>query len=426
MSERENRHLRDRIAELERQLGAARDDYVAKHLAERIQLEAQLQQAQKLDGIGRLAGGVAHDFNNLITVIAGYAQMALDELPAEDPLREAMSEIVKAAMHGGSLTRQLLAFSRRQISQPRDIQMNDVIRDFEKMLKRLIGEDIEVVLSLDPDAGALLADPYQIEQVIMNLVINARDAMPDGGKVFIETSLFEAPAELALLRLGVAAGTYVQLAVSDTGTGMPPEVKERIFEPFFTTKESGKGTGLGLSTVYGIVTQCGGSITVESEPGRGSTFKMFFPSVESNAIESQTVPEMRNFSGHETILMAEDEAGLRKYVRHILERKGYVVLEASNGTQALETAHVHRGPIHLLLTDLVMPEMGGFDLVGEFGSLRPQVPVLCMSGYSERLWRKGNLTSYLQKPFTPVMLLSQVRSLLDIGETATKRHTFHA
>jgi CheY-like chemotaxis protein len=218
----------------------------------------------------------------------------------------------------------------------------------------------------------------------------------------------------------------VQLAVSDTGTGMTPEVKERIFEPFFTTKEPGKGTGLGLSTVYGIVTQCGGSIIVESKPGCGSTFRMFFPCVESNAIVAQTAPESCNFSGHETILMAEDEAGLRKYVRVILERKGYVVLEASNGNQALETAQEHRGPIHLLLTDLVMPEMGGMDLVGEFGSVRPHVPVLCMSGYSERLWRKGALTSYLQKPFSPVMLLSQVRSLLDIGETETNRNAFHA
>jgi CheY-like chemotaxis protein len=304
--------------------------------------------------------------------------------------------------------------------------MNDVVRDFEKMVKRLIGEDIEVVLSLEPDAGSLLADPYQIEQVIMNLAINARDAMPDGGKMFIETSLFEAPAELSLLRPAVAAGTYVQLAVSDTGMGMSPEVKERIFEPFFTTKESGKGTGLGLSTVYGIVMQCGGSITVESEPGHGCTFRMFFPSVESNAIVSQTTPDQRNFSGHETILMAEDEVGLRKYVRVILEREGYVVLEASNGTQALEAAQLHTGPIHLLLTDLVMPEMGGIDLVGEFGSVRPHVPVLCMSGYSERLWRKGDLTGFLQKPFTPTMLLTQVRSLLDIGERGANRNTFHA
>jgi two-component system cell cycle sensor histidine kinase/response regulator CckA len=426
VAERVNRHLRDRIAELERQLGATRDEYVAKHLAERLQLEAQLLQAQKLDGIGRLAGGVAHDFNNLITVIAGYAQLALDELPDDDPLRDAMAEIVRAAMHGGNLTRQLLAFSRRQISQPRDVKMNDVVGDFEKMLRRLIGEDIEVVLSLQPDAGSLLADPYQIEQVIMNLAINARDAMPNGGKLYIETSLFEAPAELSLLRIGVAAGTYVQLAVSDTGSGMLPEVKEHIFEPFFTTKEPGKGTGLGLSTVYGIVTQCGGSITVESEPGHGSTFRMFFPSVDANPMVPQPAPELLNFCGHETILMAEDEPNLRKYVRLILERKGYRVLEASNGSQALETAQEHRGPIHLLLTDLVMPEMSGADLVGEFGSVRPQVPVLCMSGYSERLWRKGELTSYLQKPFTPAMLLTQVRSLLDVGQLGANQNTFHA
>jgi signal transduction histidine kinase len=425
VSERENRHLRERIAELERQLDAAHREQASKHAAERLQLEAQLQQAQKLDCIGRLAGGVAHDFNNLISVIVGYAQIALDELPVKHPLREAMSEIMKAAMHGGSLTRQLLDFSRKQITQPQDVAMNDVVRDFEKMLKRLIGEDIEVVLSLQPDAGALLADPYQIEQVIMNLAVNARDAMPDGGKLFIETSRFEAPAE-GSMRLGDLAGTYVQLAVRDTGTGMLPEVKEHIFEPFFTTKEPGKGTGLGLSTVYRIVTQCGGSITVESEAGHGSTFKMLFPSVESSVVDAQVATGLHNFSGSETILMAEDEAGVRKYVRQILERTGYKVLEASNGNQALEAAQKHREPIHLLLTDLVMPEMGGIDLVSEFGSLRPHVPVLCMSGYPERLWRTRERTSYLRKPFTAAMLLAQVRSLLDIAESGAKPRVFHA
>jgi two-component system, cell cycle sensor histidine kinase and response regulator CckA len=417
VSEREDRHLRERITVLERELRAAHLEYSAKQSTDRINLEAQLHQAQKLQGIGRLAGGVAHDFNNLITIILGYAQMALDELPAQDPLREAMAEIVKAALHGGSLTRQLLAFSRRQISQPRDIAMNDVVRDFEKMLKRLIGEDIEVVLSLHPEAGTVRADPYQIEQVIMNLVINARDAMPNGGKVYIETACFEASVEFAKMHLAVLPGTYVLLSVSDTGTGMPAEVKEHIFEPFFTTKEPGKGTGLGLSTVYGIVTQCAGSISVYSEPGHGSTFRMLFPAVEVGAIVPKTAPLPRNCSGHETILVAEDEAGLRKYVRRILEGKGYKVVEASNGNHALEVARLHNGPIHLLLTDIVMPVMGGVDLVGEFSSLRPNVPVLCMSGYSERLWRQGELTGYIQKPFTPLMLLNQVRSLLDIGKT---------
>jgi two-component system, cell cycle sensor histidine kinase and response regulator CckA len=426
VSEREDRHLRERIAGLERELAIAHDKPASAQTLDRSHLEAQLLQAQKLEGIGRLAGGVAHDFNNLITIILGYAQMALDELPEQDPLREAMDEIVKAAMHGGSLTRQLLAFSRRQITQPRDIAMNDVVRDFEKMLKRLIGEDIDMVLSLDSEAGTVRADPYQIEQIIMNLAINARDAMPDGGKLYIETSQFEASVEFARLHLAVLPGTYVLLSVSDTGTGMQPEVKERIFEPFFTTKELGKGTGLGLSTVYGIVTQCAGSISVYSEPGHGSTFRMIFPAVEANAIVPKTSTVERDCSGHETILMAEDESGLRKYVRRILEDKGYKVVEASNGNQALEAARQHRGPIHLLLTDIVMPEMGGIDLVGEFSSLRPHVPVLCMSGYSERLWRKGDLTSYLQKPFTPVMLLTQIRSLLDLGQIGTNRNTFHA
>jgi two-component system cell cycle sensor histidine kinase/response regulator CckA len=426
VSEREDRHLRERIADLERELATAHLEHASKQTTDRSRLEPQLLQAQKLEGIGRLAGGVAHDFNNLITIILGYAQMALDELPQQDPLREAMDEIVKAAMHGGSLTRQLLAFSRRQTTQPRDIAMNEVVRDFEKMLKRLIGEDIDMVLSLDAEAGTVRADPYQIEQIIMNLAINARDAMPDGGKLFIETSRFEASVEFARLHLAVLPGTYVLLSVSDTGTGMPPEVKERIFEPFYTTKDPGKGTGLGLSTVYGIVTQCAGSISVYSEPGHGSTFRMLFPAVEAGAIVPVTSTVQRDCSGHETILMAEDESGLRKYVRRILEDKGYKVVEASNGHHALEAARQHRGPIHLLLTDIVMPEMGGIDLIGEFSSLRPHVPVLCMSGYSERLWRQGELAGYLQKPFTPLMLLTQVRSLLDIGESRTKRHTFHA
>jgi CheY-like chemotaxis protein len=260
----------------------------------------------------------------------------------------------------------------------------------------------------------------------MNLAINARDAMPDGGKLYIETSQFEASGEFAKLHLAVVPGSYVLLSVSDTGTGMPPEVKERVFEPFFTTKEPGKGTGLGLSTVYGIVTECAGSISVYSEPGRGSTFRMLFPAVEANAIVPNAATVERDCSGHETILMAEDESGLRKYVRRILEDKGYKVVEASNGNQALEAARQHRGPIHLLLTDIVMPEMGGVDLVGEFSSLLPHVPVLCMSGYSERLWRQGELAGYIQKPFTPLMLLSQVRSLLDLGEIGPNRQTFHA
>ena len=426
MSEREDRHLRERIAGLKRELRAARSEHASKQTADRVHLEAQLRHAQKLEGIGRLAGGVAHDFNNLITIILGYAQVVLEELPPRDPLREVMAEIVKAATHGGSLTRQLLAFSRRQVSQPRDIAMNDVVRDFEKMLKRLIGEDIEMVLSLDPEAGAVRADPYQIEQIIMNLAINARDAMPDGGKLCIETSPFDASAEFARLHAAVPPGTYVLLSVSDTGTGMAPEVKARAFEPFFTTKEPGKGTGLGLSTVYGIVTQCAGSISVYSEPGHGSTFRMLFPAVEAAAAVARTSIVPRDCSGHETILMAEDEGDLRRYVRRILEDKGYQVVEASNGNQALEAARRHPGPIHLLLTDIVMPEMGGVDLVGQFNSLRPHVPVLCMSGYSERLWRKGDLTGYLQKPFTPLMLLTQVRTLLDIGEIGANHQISHA
>ena len=392
---------------------------VTQDLTERKHLEDQFLQAQKLDGIGRLASGVAHDFNNLITVITGYTEMALGDLALETPLRDSMEEIGKAAMRAASLTRQLLTFSRRQISQPKEIVLNDLVGEFEKMLERLIGEDVELVLSLDPEAGALRADPGQIEQVILNLAINARDAMPHGGRLFIETSRFLAGEEIAHAQLGMAAGEYVLLSVSDTGSGMTEDVKAHIFEPFFTTKEVGKGTGLGLSTVYGIVTQSGGTISVCSEPGHGSTFKMRFPAVEAGRSGSAKPSAEVTPAGYETILLAEDEAAVRKYVRQILERQGYTVLEACNGREALEAAQRHRGPIHLLLTDIVMPEMGGVDLVAEFGVARRQVPVLCMSGYTDRVWRQEDL-GYLQKPFTPTALLTQLRTILDAAEAGSR------
>jgi PAS domain S-box-containing protein len=391
-------------------IGVTQDITVSKRL------EGQMRQAQKLEGIGQLAGGVAHDFNNLITVITGYAQMALDELPADHPLRDSIEEIRQAGLRATSLTRQLLTFSRRQASEPRPVVMNDLVRDFERMLNRLVGEDIDLILSLDPEAGVLRADPGQIEQVIMNLVINARDAMPGGGRIFLETATFFADEEYVQLRSGLAVGPYVMLSVSDTGTGMTEEVKAHIFEPFFTTKEAGKGTGLGLSTVYGIVTQSGGTISVYSEPGHGSTFKMLFPAVQAEArtVAQQLTPTPKR--GYETILLTEDEAGVRKYVKRILERAGYQLLEAANGHEAMDVARQHRGPIHLLITDIVMPEMGGVDLVPQFSSIRPEVPVLCMSGYSDRLWRCGEMSGYLQKPFTPKALLVEVRSMLDASE----------
>ncbi|PWT99860.1 MAG: hybrid sensor histidine kinase/response regulator [Terriglobia bacterium] len=390
---------------------------VTQDITARKRLEDQFLQAQKLDGMGRLASGVAHDFNNLITVITGYAQMSIDDLPLENPVRESLIEISKAAARAASLTRQLLAFSRRQISTPKSFVLNDLVREFEKMLQRLIGEDIELALLLDPEAGLLYADPGQIEQVLLNLAVNARDAMPKGGRLYIETSTFLADQETARAHLLPAPGRYVLLSVSDTGTGMDEEVKARIFEPFYTTKETGKGTGLGLSTVYGIVKQSGGTISVYSEPGHGSTFKMFFPAAKTEYQERREVSPEIALAGYECILLVEDEASVRKYVREILTRNGYTALEACNGREALDMARQHQGPIHLLLTDVVMPEMGGVDLIAEFARLRREVPVLCMSGYSDRMWQTGELSGYIQKPFTPKALLVQLRAILNRAES---------
>jgi PAS domain S-box-containing protein len=382
-------------------------------LSERRRLEDQFLKAQKLEGIGRLAGGVAHDFNNLLTVITGYAQMALSDLDPQHPIYDSLGEISAAAERATVLTRQLLAFSRRQVSQPRDIAMNDVVSGFEKMLRRLIGEDIELVLSLNPDAGGLHADPGQIEQVILNLAVNARDAMPTGGKLAIETSSLFVDEEFAAANLSLPPGEYVMLAVSDTGVGMSAEVKAHVFEPFFTTKEPGKGTGLGLSTVYGIIKHCGGSIWIYSEVGQGTTFKLLFPAEKAKHEESAPAPLSVDPSGDETILLAEDEAGVRRYVRQILERHGYTVLEAENGREALELARENSGGVHLLLTDVVMPKMGGAELAEEFFAAWPAVPVLCMSGYTDRLGKvPARAASYVQKPFTPAVLLGKIRELL--------------
>ena len=386
---------------------------INRDISERKRLEDQFRQAQKLEGIGRLAGGVAHDFNNLLTVISGYAQTVLDDLAVQHPLREPMQLISQAAARATRLTRQLLIFSRRQVSEPRNIVLNNLVQDFEKMLRRLIGEDIHLVLSLDPGAGVIRADAGQIEQVILNLAVNARDAMPKGGTLSIETSSLLVDEEFAQKHLSVQPGLYVALMVSDTGVGMSPEVKSHLFEPFFTTKEAGKGTGLGLSTVYGIVRQSEGSIWVYSEPGRGTTFRMLFPAVEAEGEPAAPAP-VKVASGSETILLAEDEPDVRGFVRHTLERHGYTVLEASNGREALELARKHTGPIHLVMADVVMPEMGGVELADQCGADRPGVPVLFMSGYANHLGQsEGMGAGYLQKPFTSASLLTQVRAVLD-------------
>ncbi|HMC60923.1 MAG TPA: ATP-binding protein [Candidatus Solibacter sp.] len=383
-------------------------------ITQRKQLEEQLRQTQKLEGVGRLAGGVAHDFNNLLTVISGYSEMTLEALPLYHPLRANIDEVLKAAAAAANLTRQLLAFSRRQPSQTQVIALNDLVASIQNMLGRLIGANVNLVVTLDPAAGAILADAGHIEQVIMNLVVNAKDAMPNGGDLVIETARQVVEERFAESHFDLAPGQYVALSVTDTGVGISPEVEAHIFDPFFTTKQPGKGTGLGLSTVYGIVKQCGGSILVHSEVGRGTRFTMLLPAVEAQPGEAAVGPSASMPSGHETILLAEDEAGVRRFVRGNLERHGYRVLECSNGLEAIELSRHHPASIHLLLTDGVMPEMSGAELVAQFAASRPGVPVLCMSGNSYLAWPNAAAEgTFLQKPFTSAALLTRVREVLD-------------
>jgi PAS domain S-box-containing protein len=383
------------------------------------QAEDQLRQSQKMEAVGRLAGGVAHDFNNLLTVIRGYSELLLGRLAPTDPIRKDMEEVKKAADRASGLTRQLLAFSRRQFVAPKVFEINGLITNMDGMLRRLLGEDIiELCLELKPHAGSIRADPGQIEQVIMNLAVNARDAMPTGGRLTIETQT------IALGRGGVREvpgldpGSYVRLSVRDTGLGMEEETQSHLFEPFFTTKAKGKGTGLGLSTVYGIVKQSGGSIVVESHPGKGTTFKIYFPRVEegSRRVEGATeTPDPAR--GRETILLVEDEPSVRGLVFEALRVNGYTVLEAKHGIEALLTGTRHMGPIHLLLTDVVMPQMSGPEVADKLTTLRPDMKVLYMSGYPDHpVFAQGSLkkaTAFLQKPFTPNVLVQKVREVLD-------------
>ncbi len=390
----------------------------AEHHRERKRLEQQLRQVQKMEAIGRLAGGVAHDFNNLLTVISGYCQMLLEDPGASGPQREYIAEIKDAGDRAAALTRQLLAFSRQQVLQPRILDLNALIANVEKMLRRLIGEDIELVTAQAPEVELVKADPGQVEQIIMNLAVNARDAMPKGGKLTIETTNVELDETYVHSHGPVKPGPYVMLAVCDTGIGMDSQTQSRIFEPFFTTKEQGKGTGLGLSTVYGIVKQTGGYIWVYSEPGRGATFKIYLPRVEEVAetIEPRKVPAKLH-EGTESILLVEDEERVRKLTRRILEANGYKVLVATRGDEALRICGEHKGAIHLLLTDVVMPEMSGPEVANQLSLLRAEMRVLYMSGYTDdAVVRHGMLEpgmAFLQKPFTPEILLSKVREVLD-------------
>jgi two-component system, cell cycle sensor histidine kinase and response regulator CckA len=380
-------------------------------------VEAQLRQASKMEAVGQLAGGVAHDFNNLLTAIMSYSAMLLDRIELDDPNRDDVREIIGAADRAAGLTRQLLAFSRKQVMQPRVININVVINDLENMLRRLIGEDIELHTSLDPRVARINADPGQLEQVLMNLIVNARDAMPKGGRLSIGTSnaALSAGSKGAL---HAASGDYVMLAVSDTGTGMTPDVQQRLFDPFFTTKEQGRGTGLGLSTVYGIVQQSGGEICVSSEPGVGTTFNVYFPRLIPTEDEHREDTNRREIpKGRETVLLVEDDASLRTLAVRVLKNYGYEVLVASSGREALAIALQLQTHIDVVISDVVMPGMNGRQLVEKLFEIRPQMPALLMSGYADDdILRRGVMrgdTAFLQKPFTPEQLARKLRGVLD-------------
>ena len=391
---------------------------IARDITERKSLEDQLIQAQKLESVGRLAGGIAHDFNNMLTAINGYSDLTLRKLKEDDPLRTNIQEIKKAGERSALLTSQLLAFSRQQMLVPVVLDINDVITDTITMLRRLIGEDIELVTALGTKSGSLKADPGQLSQIIMNLAVNARDAMQNGGKLTIETSNVFFDDEYAKEHIGVLPGAYVALCVSDTGSGMSPETQQRMFEPFFTTKEVGKGTGLGLATVYGIVKQSGGSIHAYSEIGQGTSVKVYLPRVAGDAGAAELPEPVREiFSGTETILLVEDEEVVRKLSLKILQSCGFNVLQAENGVAALALFEKDKPAIDLLLTDVVMPQMGGPELAEKLGEKIPDLRVLFTSGYTDdAVVRHGILdtgANFIQKPFTLDSLLKKVRNLLD-------------
>ena len=394
-------------------------DLTERKLAEKAlrNSEDQLRQAQKLEAVGQLAGGVAHDFNNLLTVITGYSDLLLRRISEADPNRSRVEEIKQAADRASSLTRQLLAFSRKQVLQPKLFDLNTLVADMGKMLRRLIGEDIELTTTLTGDVAPINADPGQIEQVLMNLVVNARDAMPDGGKITIEIAHLQIDQTYADNHLAVQPGPYVMLAVSDTGSGIDPETRKHIFEPFYTTKEQGKGTGLGLSTVYGIVKQSGGNIWAYSELGQGTTFKVYLPQVDDEVTLPRTQIEPATLvRGTETVLLVEDEPQIRKLAYEFLSDSGYKVLASSNGSDALQILEENSRGVDLIVTDVVMPQMSGRELAERALAISPGTKVLFMSGYTnDAIVRHGVLnpgTWFIQKPFAPDALARKVREVL--------------
>jgi PAS domain S-box-containing protein len=398
---------------------------MALDITDRKELEERFRQSQKMEAVGRLAGGIAHDFNNLLMVIQGYADLLTDRLPAGDPARRSAEQIQMASQRAASLTQQLLAFSRKQILAPKVLNVQTVVADMERILRRLIGEDIHLETSSEEDLGLVKADRSQIEQVILNLAVNARDAMPGGGRLTIETANVELDASLTHVPQVLAPGRYVMLAVTDNGTGMDSETQAHIFEPFFTTKEKGHGTGLGLATVYGIVKQSGGYVWVYSEPGHGATFKIYLPRIEDEGSPVGRDPvEFRSHvrGSSEMVLLVEDEKGVRELAREYLECSGYRVLEAEDGHTALELAAMHAGAIDVLLTDVVMPGIGGRELAERVAQLRPSIKILYMTGYTDHaIVHHGILENgavLLQKPFTLATLASKLREILSTERVA--------
>jgi two-component system cell cycle sensor histidine kinase/response regulator CckA len=391
---------------------------VFRDITERRRLQEQLLQAQKMEAVGRLAGTVAHDFNNLLTVISVYSELLMSRRSREEQLHRYAKEIKKAVDHATTLTGQLLTLSHKQLFQPKLMDLNTVITGMEDMLRRLIGEDVELVLAPGSALGYIKMDPGQLEQVILNLVVNARDAMPQGGKLTIETLPVEFDERQVCRYAGLKAGPHVRLVVSDTGCGMDATIRARLFEPFFTTKQRGKGTGLGLSIVYGIITQSGGHIEVDSVPGRGTQFSIYLPQVEKAVFSERTSPPPAQLlEGQETVLLVEDEEEVRTAVFESLQMRGYTVLKARHGREALMLCRRHPGPLHLLLTDVVMPQMTGPELAQRLGLLHPDLKVLYMSGYTSDALMERNVgapgTAFLQKPFTPDALARAVREVLE-------------